>query len=114
MNYPDSVLDSLEREPIVYFGCTWSEIVNAVIRGALVSVPTTLVLVLLPWPFSRVIVVIPFFVIWLLVTRFTMSNLRKLRTGKPLFYEKHVMMLKRRNPFVNPVNLKQTERNRHA
>ena len=114
MNYPDSVLDTLEREPIVHFGCTWSEITNAITRGFLISLPITLCLSVIPWPFSRVMVMIPFFVIWGVVTRTTMARIRTLRTGKPLFYERHVRMVKHNSPFINPASFLQPERNRHA
>lgn len=112
MKYPEIVLTDLEREPIVYFGCTWSEIVNAITRGFLVALPITIVLAIFPLPFSRVIAVVPFFGIWLWVTNSTMKKLRTLRAGKPLFYERHIRMVKVKNPFIDPSTMKQTERNR--
>ena len=115
MHYPDTVLSAIEREPIVYWGCTWSEIVKATTRGVTISLPCTLLIILIPLPVSKIIVVLPFIGIWAFVTRGTLRKISKLRTGKPLFYEKHVTMVRRpNNKFINPTDLKQCERNRET
>ena len=111
MNFPEIVLTDLEREPIVYFGCTWSEITNAIARGFMIALPVTILLALFPLPFTRMIAIIPFFGIWLWFTNLTMKRLRTLRSGKPLFYERHIRMVKTSNAFIDLSKLKQTERN---
>lgn len=112
---PDSVLTELEREPVIYFGCTWSEITRAlrsallfaVVAGALVAFVLGL---LLPGPavFAATALIV------VLATGFrTWRQLQKtgrMRAGKPLFYEKHRVQY--RTPlFIQPVRRYQRERN---
>ena len=85
---------------------------SAAIKGALYALILGALLALVPWPISRVLAIIPAIFIWLGVTWASMRSIRKLRAGKPMFYEKHVSMIKKPNLFIDPRKLKQTERNR--
>ena len=108
---PDDILNLLEREPIVYFGCTWSEIMSAAVSSFIKAFLGTLVLLILPLPFNKILLILVLVLVWLFLTSRSMSNLRKLRDGKPLHYEKHHKMMKRFNDFVSLDELKQNERN---
>ena len=114
MHYPDTVLSELEREPIVYWGCTWTEIMRATLKGLSISFMATVVLIILPTPISKLLLIIPFIGIWVIVTRRTLNKISKLRVGKPLFYERHVTLVKKPGLYIDPESLKQCERNRNT
>ncbi len=111
MHYPDTVLSELEREPVVYWGCTWSEIMRAILKGLSISFMVTVVLIIVPTPISKLLLIIPFIGIWIIITRKTLKKISKLRVGKPLFYERHVSLVKKTGVYIDPDRLKQCERN---
>ena len=75
------------REPIVYFGCTWTEIKTGVWRGAAVALPVTAALMAALSP--PVLMIVPGLCLWLVVTRMFLNHINRHRAGKPLFYERH-------------------------
>lgn len=85
---PELALVNLNRrEPIVYFGCTWTEIKACIWRGAAIALPITVVLMVVsPVP---VLMLIPGVLSWLGLTRVFLSHIHRNRAGKPLFYERH-------------------------
>lgn len=75
------------REPIVYFGCTWTEIKTGVWRGAAVALPVTAALMAALSP--PVLMIVPGLCLWLVVIRMFLNHINRHRAGKPLFYERH-------------------------
>lgn len=75
------------REPIVYFGCTWTEIKTGVWRGAAVALPVTAALMAALSP--PVLMIVPGLCLWLVVTRMFLNHIHRNRAGRPLFYERH-------------------------
>ena len=82
---PELTLSELEREPIVYFGCTWTEIQRAVRRPALLVVPA----VGLAFGLGQPLALIPAVLAWVLISAFMLRQIRTHRAGKPLYYEQH-------------------------
>ena len=97
---PETTLSELEREPIVYFGCTWTEIKQSLWRGAAGALPATLIGML--WlPLPALPLLIPGVVGWLLLAYLQLRHIRRHRAGKPLYYERHRALLRRgAHPFI--------------
>lgn len=106
---PDLTLSELEREPIVYFGCTWSEIKTCIWRGAAVALPVTLGLMMLgPLP---VLMLVPGLLLWVGAAYGFTQYIHRHRAGKPLFYEMHRTRVKAVGaPFIRPGQIYQVER----
>ncbi|MBK8168633.1 MAG: DUF3487 family protein [bacterium] len=95
---PDLPLHALEREPIVYFGCTWSEIVTSAWRGAAIALLVTAALVVLTRSPGGLAVGL---LVWVGFSYAFMYRLHATRAGKPLHYEVHARAVKRpRAPFI--------------
>lgn len=114
---PQQLLTELEREPVIYFGCTWSEIVGQLRKSAFIAFLTAIVLsaglAALSLPFQAVfpICTVVFIIITLLLTKIFLQGIAKLRSGKPLFYEKHATTGKT-GRFIQPQYISyQRERN---
>ncbi|MBS9781382.1 MAG: hypothetical protein KGV56_02700 [Gammaproteobacteria bacterium] len=119
-NTPTALLTELEREPIVYFGCTWTEIIRQLMRSAGIAFALALVLAwgvsLLGFRFPTIFTVFSasFLIFTLLFTRFSLRHIAKHRIGKPLFYEKHIGIY-RSSQFIQPQHITyQRERNNAA
>ncbi|MCB1713528.1 MAG: DUF3487 family protein [Candidatus Competibacteraceae bacterium] len=105
---PELTLTELEREPIVYFGCTWSEIKGCIRRAALITLPLMLALMALA-PGAVVLWFIPGLLGWLGLSYRLTQYIRKYRAGKPLYYERH--RRRAHTPvFIRPQPIYQTER----
>lgn len=93
---PQQVLTQLEREPIVHFGCTWSEIMGQLRKGMLFGFMSStvfgvfLALLGLDFPIIFVSSMILLVIVTIIVTRLNMHTIAKNRAGKPLYYEKHI------------------------
>lgn len=114
---PTQLLTELEREPIIFFGCTWSEIVGQLRKagfiGLLVAMALSTLLVSLSLPFQVIfpVATVTFILSLLALTRFFLKSISRLRAGKPLFYEKHVATHKS-GKFIQPKYINyQRERN---
>ena len=91
---PGAILSELEREPVIFWGCTRSEIFSALRRGLLVAVVTASLLTVTAAAFLRGSTLVP---IWMLsmmgitylLTRGRLRRIASLRAGRPLFYELH-------------------------
>lgn len=114
---PQQLLTELEREPVIYFGCTWSEIVGQLRKagfvGLVAAIVISAVLVSLSLPFQLVfpIAMVMFIATTLVLTRYFLKAISSLRAGKPLFYERHVATSKT-GRFIQPKHINyQRERN---
>lgn len=97
-HFATTLLNQLERDPIVRWGCSWLEIKSAVRKAFLISlIPSVLMGTL----FSSFITKFSIFlVLSLLVTApltvYFCQKLARLRADKPLFYDLHIGKKKRR------------------
>ncbi|MCB1810679.1 MAG: DUF3487 family protein [Candidatus Competibacteraceae bacterium] len=105
---PELTLTELEREPIVYFGCTWSEIKGCIRRAALMVLPLMLALMALA-PGALVLWFIPGLLGWLGLSYLLTQHIRKYRAGKPLYFERHRRHA-RRPLFIRPQAIYSLER----
>ena len=107
---PDHTLSQLEREPIVYFGCTWSEIKTCLWRGgALAAITTALLMMLTPLP---VLWLVPGLLLWWGLAYGFTQRIHAQRVGKPLYYERHRRAVRAPGaPFLRPGLIYQAERN---
>ena len=110
---PDLTLGELEREAIVYFGCTWSEIKTCIWRGAGVAIPATIGLMALgPAP---VLMLVPGLLLWVGTAYGFTQYIHRHRAGKPLFYEMHRTRVKAVGaPFIRPGQIYQVERHHRS
>lgn len=106
---PELTLTQLDRrEPIVHFGCTWTEIKICLYRGAAVALPLAGALMAVsPAP---VLMVVPGLVGWLALAYLFTRHIHRHRAGKPLHYERH-RKTARRPPFVRAGTIHQFQRN---
>lgn len=114
---PQQLLTELEREPIVYLGCTWTEIISQLYKSAGVSLLIAICLSatfgFLGFQFPTIFAVfmMAFLILTLVITRAVLKRIAKNRIGKPLFYEKHINTY-RSKQFIQPKYIKfQRERN---
>lgn len=112
---PGAILSELEREPVVFWGCTRSEIFSALRRGMLVGVVVASLLTAIAATFVCASVLVPLWMVSMLLTTYLLTRSRlyriaSLRAGRPLFYELHALTYKK-PPFVQPVERYQRERN---
>jgi hypothetical protein len=107
---PDHTLSQLEREPIVYFGCTWSEIKTCLWRGgALAALATLACMLFLPLP---VFWLVPGLLLWWGLAYGFTQRIHAQRVGKPLYYERHRRAVRARSaPFIPAGRIYQAERN---
>lgn len=105
---PSLPLHALEREPIVYFGCTWSEIVTSAWRGAAIALLVTAALVVLTRSPGGLAVGL---LVWVGSSYAFMYRQQSTRAGKPLHYEVHVRAVKRPGaPFIRAGLIYQSQR----
>jgi len=105
---PSLPLHALEREPIVYFGCTWSEIVTSAWRGAAGALLVTAALVVLTRSPAGIAVGL---LVWVGLSYALMYRLHATRAGKPLHYEVHARAVKRLGaPFIRAGLIYQSQR----
>jgi len=83
---PDQTLDQLDREPLVYFGCTWTEIKAALYQSGAAAVVALIGLTL--WLRSPVVLAIGL-VGWLALAYALLRRIHHHRAGKPLYFERH-------------------------
>ena len=106
---PDLTLSELEREAIVYFGCTWSEIKTCIGRGAAVAIPVTIGLMALGS--VPVLMLVPGLLLWVGAAYGFTQHIYQHRAGKPLFHERHRIRVKAAGaPFIRAGSLYQVER----
>ena len=113
---PGAILSELEREPVVFWGCTRSEIFSALRRGMVIGALAASLLTVIAATFLRGSTLVP---IWMLsmmgitylLTRSRLYRIASLRAGRPLFYELHALIYKRPQ-FIQPAARYQRERNR--
>lgn len=111
---PDFVLNELEREPIVYFGCTWTEIKNCLWRSAALVLPLTLALIILA-PGMTVLGFVPGLLGWITLAYVYTQRIRKFRVGKPMYYERHRQRVRRPGaPYVRAGEVYQVMRSAPA
>ena len=113
---PGAILSELEREPVIFWGCTRSEIFSALRRGMMIGVLTASLLTVTAAAFLRSSTLVPIWMLSMMGTTYllTRSRLRRiasLRAGRPLFYELHALIYKRPQ-FIQPAARYQRERNR--
>lgn len=118
MEKPEHTLSELEQEPIVFLGCTASEIANAQRKALSTSIGVSMIVSFLVYLLTNT--KIPIIVIGTLlllalsysaVIYFTLKDIAGAKAGKPLFYDQHIR--KYRNPkiFIQPQQLYQRHRN---
>lgn len=83
---PEQTLHQLDREPLVAFGCTWSEIKAALYQSGAVAWLTLVGLVL--WLRSPGVVGLVL-VGWLALAFVLLQRIHRFRAGKPLHFERH-------------------------
>lgn len=113
---PGAILSELEREPVIFWGCTRSEIFSALRRGLLVGVLAATLLTAIAATFLRGSTLIPLWMVSMLgvtylLTRARLRRIASLRAGRPLFYELHALIY-RQPQFIQPAARYQRERNR--
>ena len=109
MRKPILALNELDREPIVQFGCTWSEIQRCIRQASLVVLPLTLI-AMLSLRFAAIWFAVGLLA-WLGLTRFLIYTLQRARSGKPLYYEHHRKAIHRLGaPFVRAGQIYQSQR----
>ncbi len=107
---PSLPLTELEREPLVHFGCTWTEIKRCVRQSAAVTLPLTL-LVMFTVPGMAILGMIPGLLIWLGLSYLMTRHIQKYRAGKPLYYERHRQKVRSPSaPFVRAGVVYQADR----
>lgn len=113
---PGSILSEMEREPVIFFGCTWSEVTSALRQGlavgALVAVLTAIgAAALLRIPAVIAIAMCTMMAVTFFATRRHLHKIADLRAGRPLFYERHAQTHKNPKIFIQPARRYQRERN---
>lgn len=83
---PEQTLHQLDREPLVSFGCTWSEIKVALYQSGAVAWLTLVGLVL--WLRSPGVLGLVL-VGWLALAYVLLQRIHRFRAGKPLYFERH-------------------------
>lgn len=108
---PDLALSELEREPIVHFGCTWTELKRCLGRAAALVWPTAVGLMVLALPSPALLgLALPS---WLGVAYAFTRHIHKHRAGKPLYYERHRVAVRAPGaPFIRPGLTYQAQRTR--
>ncbi len=83
---PNQTLHQLDQEPLVYFGCTWTEIKAALYQSGAAAVLALIGLVLL---LRSPAVVGLALVGWLAGAYGLLRRIHRFRAGKPLYFERH-------------------------
>lgn len=89
MEYPTLILDQLERDPIVFWGCSNAEIMRCARQSFAAAVIIGVLGLFIHW----VVAVILAFVLWIGYSYYLMMALSGKRADKPLFYEVHASKL---------------------
>ena len=115
---PGSILSEMEREPVIFFGCTWSEVTSALRQGlavgALVAALAAIsAATLFRIPAMIAIAMFTMMAVTFLATRRHLRKIAELRAGRPLFYERHAHTHRNPNSFIQPARRYQRERNTH-
>lgn len=115
---PGSILSEMEREPVIFFGCTWSEVTSALRQGlavgALVAALAAIgAATLLRIPAVIAIAMFTMMAVTFFATRRQLRKIAELRAGRPLFYERHAHTHRNPNSFIQPARRYQRERNTH-
>lgn len=111
---PELTLTQLEREPLVHFGCTWSEIKTCVWRGGAMALPITAGLMALA-PVPPLLLLAPGLLLWLGLAYGCTQHIHRHRAGKPLYYERHRRQAgAARAPFIRAGGVYQTQRGGRA
>ncbi len=108
-SYPIHTLNHLERDPVVWAGCSYAEMVSSAVRWLLICFVPMFISTII---FLPVWVSLPIsFVAWLGASWLSLFKLAKLRADKPLFYEIHLVKKKRTAVFIRAGIRYQRERN---
>ncbi len=97
---PALTLRELERsEPIVHFGCTWTEIQTCIWRAAAIALPLTVTAMAITS--IPVLCILPGLGLWVGLAYGLTRWIHAQRAGKPLFYERHRKAVRGwRSPFI--------------
>lgn len=111
---PELTLAQLEREPIVHFGCTWSELKTCIWRGGAMALPVTAGLMGLA-PVPPLLLLVPGLLLWLGLAYGCTQHIHRHRAGKPLYYERHRRQVQSaRAPFIRAGKVYQAQRARRV
>ena len=113
---PGSILSEMEREPVIFFGCTWTEVTSGLRQGLAVGALVAALTAIGAAALLRIPAVIAIAMFTMMAGTFfaTRRHLRKiaaLRAGRPVFYERHAQTHKNPNIFIQPARRYQRERN---
>ena len=86
MEYPKQILGQLERDPIVFWGCSNAEIMRAARQSFMAALVVLGLGLLIHWVFALV----TGFMVWIGYSYYLMMALSGKRADKPLFYEVHL------------------------
>ena len=105
---PNQTLHQLDREPLVYFDCTWTEIKATLHQSGAATLLASIGLVLL---LRSPAVVGLALVGWLALAYFLLHRIHRFRAGKPLYFERH-RKIARGPALIKPGRLYQYGRHR--
>ena len=110
----EHTLQHLERDPVVFWGCTFGEIKQAGIRAATFAFPIGIGMGVMPIPYGLNFGagIISFFTTFFLLFKRSTTKLAKLRSDKPLYFDVHYSKLKT-GCFIKAHQSWQRERNAH-
>lgn len=111
--YPRVGLHLITRDPLVRWGCSYSEIMKGLGRGFLFSLlPVVLIVILLPASgmFKFGVAFAVSFLSTIAIARFICFKIAQTRADKPPFYDKHLLKDKS-GAFIRPNTKYQRERN---
>lgn len=86
MEYPKQILGHLERDPIVFWGCSNAEIMRSTRQSFLAAIVVLGLGLFIHW----VVAVVAAFMVWIGYSYYLMMALSGKRADKPLFYEVHL------------------------
>ena len=112
---PAAILSELEREPIIFWGCTKTEIFRALRKGLLIGAVTATVVTVAGAILLRPSTLVALWMLSMMGTAYVyvrrrLYRIASLRAGRPLFYELHAMIYQS-SRFVQPATRYQRERN---
>ena len=94
---PAAILSELEREPIIFWGCTKTEIFRALRKGLLIGAVTATVVTVAGAILLRPSTLVALWMLSMMGTAYVyvrrrLYRIASLRAGRPLFYELHAMI----------------------
>ena len=103
---PAAILSELEREPIIFWGCTKTEIFRALRKGLLIGAATATVVTVAGAILLRPSTLVALWMLSMMGTAYVyvrrrLYRIASLRAGRPLFYELHAMIYQS-SRFIQP------------